>query len=272
MEMQPRFVARGNAVAFAGRVTRLGDREVDQLIDVQGNSASLPVTGGLSRAETGRVVLLHDETWPSPIVTFSAGSTRTWDEPRGDSHVTHVMAKVEELAIAGRFFVDRAAGYLRSTYKAGADEPEIEVVQPTIVRMRCDDHEIDVKWRIDLLNRTSTFAALEKAWGRSRAGDGLDQLVMRPRGARPHDPAALPVMKGHVVVALAELAWAGRPHPEVKLEDHVMTWPGFGSVYVGEMIISHHLRRMTLLRLALGSPFAMNAASIDIESDGITLP
>jgi hypothetical protein len=38
------------------------------------------------------------------------------------------------------------------------------------------------------------------------------------------------------------------------------------------MLISHHLRRLTLLRFALGSPFAMNGSGIEVESDGIGLP
>jgi hypothetical protein len=79
-------------------------------------------------------------------------------------------------------------------------------------------------------------------------------------------------MKGHVLISVAELSWAGEPHPEVKLDGHALRWPGFGNVYVGEMLISHHARRLTLLRFDLGSPFAMSAASIDIESDGIGLP
>jgi hypothetical protein len=272
MDMQPRFVARGNAVAFAGRVTRLGKRTVDQLIDVQGNSASLPVTGGLSRGETGRVTVLHDHTFPHPLVTLASGSTRAWDEARGDVRLTHVMAAVEGLSIAGRFFVDRTAAYLRSTYRPGADEPEIHIVESTVTKMRCDDHVIDVRWKADLVNKASTFASLQRTWSRSAAGDALDATVMRPRAARKHDPKALPTMKGYVAVVLCELAWAGEPHPEVTLQGNSLRWPGFGKIYVGEMLVSHHLRRLTVLRFELGSPFAMTGSSIEVESDGIGLP
>jgi hypothetical protein len=272
MDMQPRFFARGNAVSFAGRVTKLGERVVDQLIDVPNNSSSLPVTGGLSHGETGRFALLHDHTWPAPLVSMAAGSTRTWDDGSDQPRVTHVMAVVEDFAIAGRFFVDRAAGYLRSTYRRGADEPDIAIGESTITRMRCEANVINVRWHLDVVNKASTYAGLQKAWARSKAADALDQRVLRPPGTRRHDPKTLPAMKDHVLVTVAELSWADQPHPDVTLDGHVIRWPGFGTVYVGEMLIAHHLRRLTLLRFDLGSPFAMNGASIDVESNGLGLP
>jgi hypothetical protein len=272
MDMKPRFVARGNAVTFAGRVTRLGDQAVDQLVDIPGNSASLPVTGGLSHAETGRFALLHDHTWPAPLVSMATGSTRAWDDGKEESRVTHVMAVVDELAIAGRFFAGRAAAYLRSTYRRGADEPDIAIGESSIVGLRCDEHAIGVRWRTDVFNKATTYGALQKAWARSKPGDALDRQVLRPPRTKRHDPKTFPSMKDHVVVSICELSWADQPHPDVTLDGHVVRWPGFGTVHVGEMLISHHSRRLTLLRFELGSPFAMNAASIEVESDGIGLP
>jgi hypothetical protein len=272
MDMQPRFVARGNAVAFAGRVTRLGDREVNQLVDVPGNSAALPVTGGLARGETGRFALLHDHTWPHPLVAFQSGSTRAWDDGDKRTRVTHVMATVDQLAIAGRFFVDRGAGYQRSTYRHGADEPDITIGDSALVGLRCDQHAIDVRWRTEIFNKASTYAALQKAWTRAKAGDALDRQILRAPGSTRRSSKTLPAMKGYVLVTVCELAWADKPHPEVTLDGHVIRWPGFGTVYVGEMLISHHQRRLTLLRFDLGSPFAMSASSIELENDGIGLP
>ena len=271
MDMQPRFVARGNAVAFAGRVTRLGDRDVNQPVDLPGNSASLPVTGGLSHAETGRFALLHDHSWPQPLVSLAAGSTRAWDDGNERTRVTHVMATVDQLAIAGRFFVDRGAGYLRSSYRRGVDEPDITIGDPALAGLRCDEHAITVRWRTDIFNKASTYTALQKAWSGAKAGDALDRQVLRPAGTR-RTAKTLPAMKGYVLVSVCELAWADKPHPEVTLDGHVVRWPGFGTVYVGEMLVSHHQRRLTLLRFELGSPFAMSASSIEIESNGIGLP
>jgi hypothetical protein len=272
MDMQPRFVARGNAVAFAGQVTRLGDKEVNQLVDVPGNSASLPVTGGLSHGETGRFALLHDHTWPHPLVAMAAGSTRAWSDGNERTRVTHVMSAVDELAVAGRFFVGRGAGYLRSTYRRGADEPDITIGDTSLVGMRCDEFAIDVRWRTEVFNKAATFAALDKAWARAKTGDALDRHILRPPGTARRTSKTLPAMKGYVLVSVCELSWADRPHPDVTLDGHVVRWPGFGTVYVGEMLISHHLRRLTLLRFDLGSPFAMGATSIEVESDGIGLP
>lgn len=271
MELHPRFVARGNAVAFAGRITRVGDRPVDQLIDLEGNSTSLPVTGGLSRSETGRVALLHDHTWPAPLVSFASGSTRAWDETRGDVRVTHVMATTEGFSIAGRFFVDRASAYLRSSYRKGADEPEIIVGESSVIGMRCEGHDVEVRWNTELINKAPTFAALEKAWARSK-GTGFDRQVLKVRASRRQEPKTLPTMKGYLPVVVAELAWAGAPHPDVTLDGHVLRWSGFGTVYVGEMLIANYLRRLTVLRFDLGSPFAMDGSAIEVESNGVGLP
>jgi hypothetical protein len=272
MEMQPRFVARGTAVAFAGRVTRLGGREVNQLVDVPGNSASLPVTGGLSRGETGRFALFHDHTWPHPLVSMASGATRAWTDGPERAPVTHVMATVDQLAIAGRFFVERGASYLRSTYRRGANEPDLSIHDSSLSGLRCDEHAIDVRWRTDILNKAPNYGALQKAWTRAKAGDTLDRHILRAPETARRTAKSLPAMKGYVLATVCELAWADKPHPEVTLDGHVVRWPGFGTVYVGEMLISPHVRRLTLLRFDLGSPFAMEASSIEVESDGIGLP
>lgn len=272
MNIEPRFIARGNAVSFAGRITRLGDRAVDHFIEINDNSASLPVTGGLSRSETGRFALLHDQTWPEPIVSFSSGSTRTWEEGREKTHLTHVMAVIHDLAIAGRFFAARAAAYLQSTYRRDADEPDIFVRDASITGLRCDQYGIEVRWRTDVLNKLSTFRALRDGWARSREGDALAQAVLQPPGTERHNPQVLPAVKGYVIVALCELAWVDKPHPEVELDGHILRWPGFGKVTFGEMLISPHSRRLTVMRFNLGSPFAMDGSAIDVESNGVGLP
>jgi hypothetical protein len=270
MDMQPRFVVRGNAVAFAGRVTRLGDRMVDQLIDIPGNSASLPVAGGLSRGETGRVQVLHDHTWPAPIVAMAAGTTRAWDQGDTKLHVTHVMATGEQLAIAGRFFVERAAAYMRSTYQEGAEETEIFIGESSIVGMRVDDYPVAVHWHTEMLNKVPTYTALQGAWSSSQ--DAIASRVLRVPADQRQDPKAFPAMQGYAIVSTCDLSWVDKQHPDVALDGHVIRWPGFGIVTVGEMLVSAHTRRLTLLRFNLGSPFAMDGASIDIESNGIGLP
>jgi hypothetical protein len=64
------------------------------------------------------------------------------------------------------------------------------------------------------------------------------------------------------------LRWAGRPFPKSTLEGHVATIPGFGRVYFGEMVVSGHARRLTMLRFDLDGDVSMDAACCEVEAGG----
>jgi hypothetical protein len=60
-------------------------------------------------------------------------------------------------------------------------------------------------------------------------------------------------------------------HPKAVVSGNMITLNGFGRIFLGELLISSVSRRLTLLRLKLGSPIEGDVVCGDIESNGTIL-
>ena len=81
--------------------------------------------------------------------------------------------------------------------------------------------------------------------------------------------------KGCFVYSLVErIEWDGKlpKGADVSEDSHVIVWPDFGKVVLGEMLIAHFNRRLTMMRLELGSPLEGSMEAIDVQTGGQTLP
>ena len=65
------------------------------------------------------------------------------------------------------------------------------------------------------------------------------------------------------------IEWDGPPFPGSKITDHTVRVPGFGKIVFGELLLTALSRRLTLLRLELGSPEGGDVAAAEVESNGI---
>jgi hypothetical protein len=68
------------------------------------------------------------------------------------------------------------------------------------------------------------------------------------------------------------LEWIDRPHPAAKIYGHVVEVPDFGKIYFGEMFVTGESRRLTLLRVQLGSPVGGELICCDGEDNGSGFP
>jgi hypothetical protein len=71
------------------------------------------------------------------------------------------------------------------------------------------------------------------------------------------------------IVKSIKWADAANPHPNARIDHHLVIVPGFGTIFVGELLITEDSRRLTLLRLELGSDLGGDVACAAVESNGI---
>jgi hypothetical protein len=67
------------------------------------------------------------------------------------------------------------------------------------------------------------------------------------------------------------LKWKGPAFPGSTLDPertNAVTIPGFGKVFFGEISLAPESRRLTMLRLSLGSPVGGDAAAADVMDNG----
>ena len=71
---------------------------------------------------------------------------------------------------------------------------------------------------------------------------------------------------------MKSIRWDGKPFPKSEIHDNMVVLPTFGSVFFGELLISQYSRRLTMVRMALGSDSGGSASAGDVETNGTWSP
>jgi hypothetical protein len=94
---------------------------------------------------------------------------------------------------------------------------------------------------------------------------------MKPAGrgkAAPSPPRLLQTYGTTYATIVRSIKWAGDPYPGATIEQHVVTVPDFGKIFFGEILITDQSRRLTMVRLELGSPIGGVVACGEVETNG----
>ncbi len=283
MEHTRRFVFRGNAAAASGRI----HRPTDVLIDVNGAS-SLTVAGGVSRSQ------IAAQTF-GPYLRFVRAATLAeggFDDEQGAIELTRrrmdqdgmttttrVSAEVEGLAIGSKpeFTVSRLRAALLARSARGGDEPPFAMPDAVgIDGAAIDGHGLIVDIDFDAFRTCPTHGRLLKAVGDPRFVEQhgacffLTRAAAAATGARE---AGLRESSGTIFATIVrKIRWADTPYPGATIDQHSVIVPDFGTIFFGEILISSFSRRLTMLRLELGSPVGGFAACAEVETNGIWAP
>jgi hypothetical protein len=278
MELRRRFVFRGNASAFGGRIIR----PEDVTLEMPGAS-SLGVAGGRSLAKI-------------PATNFknfvSLGSASTLAEGRFDDadrliDLTHhrvredalrtstrVRAELNKLVVgrAKRLKVGRMVAELTSASPSGSGEPPMPVGDVAIEGVTIDGFALRVVLDPSVFTKHSTHAELLSAAARpefvKRYGDQFfmnDEIAGFPSPGRGR---LVPHRERIYATIVKKIEWEQRPNPQASIEHHSVVVKDFGRIYFGEMLISGSARRLTMMRLELGSEEGGQAGGPDVDVNG----
>jgi hypothetical protein len=278
MVFPPRYIFRGNAFGIGGQVRE----PFMPYFEVQAAS-SLPTVGGLSRAEArGRDF--------SNLLSFglartkATGGVRRERDPKNNTSV--VESEVFDVLVERRFFAERTAMSLRS-YPQHGDE-QLHVVPEVDTRDR-DTTSQRAATAIDGVNidgcRVEVILELQPFIDAPTKRDVKEKFRGDPRWKefrgqffRPDDRKAL----GHEVFESKGLIFAtivkeiivhhdgtcGKHGGELVVKDNTIKVPNFGTVFFGELIIDDTYRRLTGIRLELGSPAEASLEVAGVDSNG----
>jgi hypothetical protein len=273
MKFIPRFLTDGHAVALGGYVHRVNDTVVRRNLTVPHASAAF---GGAAEARQGAYRMSQEDD-ADAVVSCASSWARAWHEREdgngaGPTHTVHAKSTVEGLEIDKRLFVDRAAAYLKTVYHQGDAQPTVTPVEAELGGFVIDGVRFTVTLDLEPVTTFGTCDEFHHAClhdDRFREKNGKRVLSLRgPSGDTPSP-------KGCFVYSLVDrIQWDG-PLPagaEVDEESHVIVWPDFGTIILGEMLISDYNRRLTMMRLELGSPLAASLGAADVQSGGVGLP
>jgi hypothetical protein len=256
--MDKRYIFRGNAVGVAGHITKPDD----SIIWVQGAS-SLPVIGGysLSSAERARFgeVLAFDN-----VMTRATGDYSVKEK----AYKTLANSIVKGLHVTAHLSADALEATLTATHPETGGESSISLAGTRISNLRIDGYPIYVTIDTDLCGKYTTRKSLADAYATD--DDFFKRYLNRfllPDNVKP-DPKnrRIPETGGYIVCSI--VSEVRTDHPKIVVDGHVLTLEGFGRIFLGELLIGSQSRRLTLLRLKLGSPIVGEIACAEVEGNG----
>jgi hypothetical protein len=279
MEARRRFVFRGNAAAFGGRLFR----PTDIVIEASGASC-LPVTGGRSRSripavafgdviKIGSAFTLAEGFFDNAAQAIDLTNHKVAEDSLTTS--TTVSAEVDDLAVGRKpvLTARKVLATFRSKSPLGSGEPGIALDRETAIEgLAIDGFALVVEFDAELFQQYDTRAKLVAAADDPafvRAHGTCLYMTSTYEGQAAPPPGRL-IERNCIIYAtiVRSLKWAADPHPTAKIDGNTIVVPDLGRVFIGEMLITGSSRRLTMLRFELGSPDGGFVAAVDVDSNG----
>lgn len=264
MELKRRFIFNGSAAAYGGRFVR-----PDDVVLASSGGSALSVAGGRSEWKARDIRLGKSFR----VARAETSATGLADDLGAAIRVTHgklpaealtatttVSARVRGVEVGGAPPLERgepreplmkvadvSASMTSKSAEPGA-ESSVVVDNASISVVTFDGHRLRVDVDIEPFKRYDTRAKLLAA-----------KNVIRQHGDQ--DRIFSTIVRG--------LAWLGKPFPGAEfINSNGVAVPSLGRFYFGEILIKASQRRLTMIRMELGSPTGGVGVFIDVDTNG----
>lgn len=264
------FWFRGNAVALGGQLVS----PVCETLDAQGSSV-LPPTGGFASASVDRFNFKN-------IVSFERASStvagRVSEHDGRKTYDTQVTVAIEGLNVLDMVTADRVVARLTSTHPHESNDPEMLPIGSYFENLRIAGIPIEARPHVELL-RAGRYIEVSKVCAESFPGAPDERESPKTPSVSPMPDwkpgAPSPVFDDRFL--LAPLFDAGDEKVRSTVgaaagDPRGIHVPGFGTIYIGEYLISRFSRRLTMLRIELGCPVKGTIVAASEEIDGHDYP
>jgi hypothetical protein len=262
----------GHAVGAAAHFHRLDDREnLDHVVPTLGASV-LPVTGGLSKGHASNYCYEVDEPRKRALLSVRRIDTLAHGRRREDRFETEVEAEIESLAVLGKLNVGLVRLHMLAIRDADEDKDDCEIKTKG---SRIEGLELGkVTAKVVLDDEPLLFCGSQEqlaGYYRQRSADWRNA-----NARRFGTEASATELKEHRGCArfslVRDIELSGtqdKEHPVTVAEDgYTIIWKGFGRIILGEVFVKGCYRRITMMRLAMGSDAGGSASIGDGGTNG----
>jgi len=264
VELRRRFIFRGNASAIGGRIVRPTDVVIDS-----STASSLTVAGGRSRSASaakrfGEVVSferaatlaegLFDDVKQQVELSFGRVSEDSL------TMSTKVRTDVSGLRVGGKpqLTVKHLRASLTGKSPTASGEPAIAVGGDSVIEgAAIDGFALIVTLATPVFQSLNTLSKLRTAADNpefvKKSGGQLFMTAAVAGTPAPPTGRLLTASGTTYATIVKSISWAGEAFAGAKIDQHVVTVPGLGSIFFGELLITDLSRRLTMVRLELGS-------------------
>jgi hypothetical protein len=245
-----RFMFAGHATGVAARFHRLDDTEnLNHVVPMQGSSV-VPVSGGRSNHLVEGYRFDVDAPRRRCLIRVDRVETLAEGRDTNGSYETEVSATVTGLHIVEKLHCDLVRMHMVSTYKDGG-APLVTTAGNRLDGLRLGD--IGVKVTFD-------EAPLANA--------GNEDQFLAWHGRRGKACGSFAGHRRSTIVRDIELIGNGPERQNMTVDGNVIRWVGFGRIILGELHVKGNLRRLTLVRLEMGSDAGGDGSAGDGQSNG----
>lgn len=249
------FLYHAHGHALSGRITR----PVEHVIEVQAGT-SLPTIGGHGTSSVSNFRL-------QDFVSFSHANTHVSgsQNEKDGSFTTLITSTVENLNILDVVTADRVVARISSERGPKDDESHVLLLGSKFQNLRIAGSPVDVDLNHDLFQQMDTFQTFKKVF---KSNSEFRKMAEDP--FQTGQSQKLPDPEGVFICSLVKDMKTS--YPGVRRVGHGFDVPQFGKVYVAEVHLEHHKRRLTMLRLELGSPVGGSVIVAQIQGNGWPWP
>jgi hypothetical protein len=284
MDHPLRYVFHSHAAAFGGRIVRPQD-----IVLEAGGASALVVTGGRCVSELKRTQFGE---------FFEVESARTlaeggFEDKAAFVEVTHKRAQEQSLAALSRaraeidglaigrkprLKIGRIRAELTNRSAGHSGQPSIRIGKDTVIDGISIEGfklvvELNIKPFVQYDTHAKLLAAADDPKFVSKSGETL--FMSKRFGADSKTPKFRKLIQtgGTIYSTIVKsIRWDGKPFPKSEIHDNMVVLPTFGRVFFGELLISEASRRLTMVRMALGSDAGGSAGGGDVETNGVWSP
>jgi hypothetical protein len=221
----------------------------------------LPMVGGTSEARAGETTVdcRHikaeglgredlEKLRERELLSVGSAYSLAQAEPEaaGQPFRSRSVSEVKSVKISPGFHLDYCLLNLYSSHDvAKTTHPEITFGRTEITGLKLGGSELKIELDVDPFNKYPTLDAFETAFQNNAAL----RTQLSPRFLLDAATGGLHRSRSGYVVGTIVKSVAGLP-PGATLEGaNTISWPGFGKIILGEILMGPYIRRVTLVRL-----------------------
>jgi hypothetical protein len=253
--MRRRFLYNAHASGFAGQLTVPFLKTLDSSA-----TSALAVTGGYS---TSRV---ENRSIEGIVSVGAAYSTATGSYIAEDKRwETLVTATVERLNLMDQVIANKIIARLVARYPEDGGEPTIIPLGSCFEGLKIAGNPVEVDLDDDAFTSMGAFSQVKK-------GLQSDKALQERLGVSKASKESVSKTDLMVCSLVKSVSMKSRQTLEAAPTQGSIYVPGFGTVYLAEFVMGPKMRRLTMLRVELGSPVRGEMSFGDVYSNGEPWP
>ena len=179
-----------------------------------------------------------------------------------------MTAVAEGVNILDVVHADRIVARFASSHTLDDSEAHISMVSTKFDGVQIGGCKTEVPIDAALFEKLDTFEAAKNEF---KSNADFKRMAEDPFGVGGEKLAEQPT-HGAILCSIVDLKKMTTTCPGVERRGHCFVIPKFGKLFLGEILLQHSRRTLTMVRFELGSPVSATGTVVQLDGDGSPYP